>query len=71
MVQVGGRIGHGGSDVIPLQVRIVAEDLFFRGARGEHIQDVLDPYPHAPDAGAPPAFSRLDGDALQKVIFHG
>lgn len=71
MIQVGGGVGHGGSDVITLQVRIIAQDLVLGGACCQHIQDILDTNAHTANTGAAAALARLNGDALEKVSLHG
>lgn len=54
-------------DIGLLQVGIILEDLPFRGAAGQHFENVLDPNSHAADAGTPAALFRINGDAVEKV----
>ncbi len=43
MVQTPGRVVEAGGDVLRLQVRILAQDLLRRLARGQQLQDLPDP----------------------------
>ena len=64
---VGGE-GQTGSNVFFCQVGEVTQDLVFRHSGSEIVQDIVDCYPHAPDAGLPAPYSRLDRDDL--TIIH-
>jgi hypothetical protein len=56
-------------DVICLQIRKVAQDLFVGGTFRQHSQNIGDPDSQAPDARPPATFAWFHCDALQK--FHG
>lgn len=65
-----GGVGDRGSNVVTLQVGVVAQDFFFGSAGCQHIQDVLDTDAHAADARATAAFAWFNGDTLEKIRLH-
>jgi hypothetical protein len=63
MVDILGGIFEACSDVLPLQIRVVGEDLIFARPGSEHLENVFDTDPHVADAWSPAAFSRINGNS--------
>ena len=60
MIALAGRVFERGSDVSVLEEGIIREYLLARGAGGQQIEHVFDPYAKPPQAGPPAALARID-----------
>lgn len=70
MIGLTSGVGNGGEDVVPLQERVVAEDLFERGAGGKKVQDVRDAHALPADARLAAALAGFDRDPLEQFSLH-
>lgn len=52
-------------NVLRLEIGKVGEDFRFGNSRRQHLQDVLDPDTHSPNAGPPPALFGVKGDPIE------
>src|SRR5579872_1711959 len=58
------RVFIDGGEVVFLEIRIINQDLFFRGPRREPLQYVPHRYTESPNARLTGTLARLDGDAV-------
>ena len=67
VVEIARSVSDAGADVFRLEVGKIGEDFILRCAACEHVEHVLDPDAHPPDARASTALVRIDGNALEFV----
>jgi hypothetical protein len=63
--------GRTGGDIVPLQIRKIAQHFGLAYASGKEIEDVLHPNTHAADARATAALVRVEGDAIHNSHAEG
>src|SRR6266446_7143993 len=62
------RIGQSLTDVLPLDIGVIAQDFVPGEAFSNQRYDQPDGYPHAADASAPPHLPRLEGDPVEGAL---
>jgi hypothetical protein len=65
VIDLGGGVLQAGPNVRGLQIGKVGQNLRFTGPTGEHVEDILDPYAHVPNAGASAALFGIKRDAVE------
>ncbi|MDX6444083.1 MAG: hypothetical protein QOH71_1157 [Blastocatellia bacterium] len=70
MINLGGGILKTGSNVFGFEVRIILKNLGFGRASREHVQNILDPNAHTPNARAATALARIGSYPIEYINAH-
>jgi hypothetical protein len=65
VVRSFGTVSDGRKQILPSQLRVIAENLFRRFACRHLVKEQRNPYPRAPNAWLSEAYLRIDADAFQ------